>query len=110
MEDQLAELKKTEDVYNEMTTAKKDTYKKVTAYLTAQKQEDMKYHKKLNALIATYDLTQYDKKVEVKKEVDNLKTMKKTENLDILTTIGQNMTDKLFEGLDQPIKYQVTNK
>ena len=110
MEDQLAELKKTEDVYNEMTTAKKDTYKKVTAYLTAQKQEDMKYHKKLNALIATYDLTQYDKKVEVKKEVDNLKTTKKTENLDILTTIGQNMTDKLFEGLDQPIKYQVTNK
>ncbi|MEG0550237.1 MAG: glucosaminidase domain-containing protein, partial [Vagococcus sp.] len=112
IEDHVAEVKKDKDVYEEMTTSKKDTYKKVTAYMTAQKKEDRHYHKKLNSLIATYDLKDFDKKVEQKKPVKVVKakkdTKKKTENIDMLNKIGQTMTDKLSESLEKPVKYQVT--
>ncbi|MFY8329520.1 glucosaminidase domain-containing protein [Vagococcus carniphilus] len=112
MTDHVKELKEDKDVYQEMTTAKKDTYKKVTAYMTAQNKQDRKYHKKLNSLIATYDLTEFDKEVEPKKVAKKAKPKKdlkkKSENIDMLNKIGQNMTDKLSESLEKPTKYQVT--
>ena len=104
-------LKKDKSVYEEMTMSKKDTYKKVTAYMTAQKNQDRSYHKKLNGLIATYDLTKFDetpKKAEPQHEKEEAK--KKTQNLDIINKLGQTMTDKLYEGFEKPIKYQVTKK
>lgn len=112
MTDHVKELKEDKDVYQEMTTTKKDTYKKVTAYMTAQNKQDRKYHKKLNSLIATYDLTEFDKEVEPKKVAKKAKPKKdlkkKSENIDMLNKIGQNMTDKLSESLEKPTKYQVT--
>jgi glutaredoxin 2 len=82
--------------------------------MTAKKNNDRKYHKKMNALIATYDLTKYDEKPKkVKKQepvVVKDDSKKKTENIDIINKIGQTMTDKLFEGLQKPTKYQVTKK
>jgi flagellum-specific peptidoglycan hydrolase FlgJ len=114
IKDYVTELKKDKDVYEEMTMSKKDNYKKVTAYMTAKKNNDRKYHKKMNALIATYDLTKYDEKPKkVKKQepvVVKDDSKKKTENIDIINKIGQTMTDKLFEGLQKPTKYQVTKK
>lgn len=110
--DHVKEIKEDKDVYQEMTTDKKDTYKKVTAYMTAQNKQDRKYHKKLNSLIATYDLTEFDKEVEPKKVAKKTKPKKdlkkKSENIDMLNKIGQNMTDKLSESLEKPRKYQVT--
>lgn len=110
--DHVKEIKEDKDVYQEMTTDKKDTYKKVTAYMTAQNKQDRKYHKKLNSLIATYDLTEFDKEVEPKKVAKKTKPKKdlkkKSENIDMLNKIGQNMTDKLSESLEKPTKYQVT--
>lgn len=111
IKDYVTELKKDKDVYEEMTMSKKDNYKKVTAYMTAKKNNDRKYHKKMNALIATYDLTKYDEKPKKQEPVvvkDDSK--KKTENIDIINKIGQTMTDKLFEGFEKPAKYQVTKK
>ncbi|MFW8053064.1 glucosaminidase domain-containing protein [Vagococcus fluvialis] len=116
MEDYVSEMKKDKETFKEMTMSEKDTYKKVTAYMTAQKNQDRKYHKKMNALIDTYDLTKYD---EVKKEVkdkDKETTVaikdnkKKDQNVDLINKLGQTMTDKLFEGLEKPTKYQVTQK
>lgn len=112
MTDYIKVLKEDKDVYQEMTTSKKDTYKKVTAYMTAQNKEDRKYHKKLNSLIATYDLTEYDKEVKPKKVAKTGKpkkdSKKKSENIDMLNKIGKNMTNKLSESLEKPTKYQVT--
>lgn len=113
VEDHVKLLKDDKTVYPELTTKKKDTYKKVTAYMTAQNKEDRNYHKKLNGLIATYDLTQFDKKVEPKKEVKKDKkadNKKKDESIDILNQLGRNMTTKLSESLEKPAKYDVTSK
>lgn len=40
------------------------TYKEATSFLTGKYATDIQYHKKLNELIETYDLTQYDKKIQ----------------------------------------------
>lgn len=113
IQDYVVETKEDKDIYQEMTMSKKDNYKKVTAYMTAQKNRDPKYHKKMNALIATYDLTKYDEvKKEDKKEVKVTKQddKKKEQSVDLINKLGQSMTDKLFEGLEKPSKYQVTKK
>lgn len=113
IEDHVKVLKEDKAVYPEMTTKKKDNYKKVTAYMTAQTKEDRSYHKKLNSLIATYDLTKLDKKIEPKKEIKKdvkVDTKKKDESIDILNQLGRNMTTKLSESLEKPSKYDVTKK
>ncbi len=110
IDEHVQKIKKDKSSYQEMTTSKKDSYKKVTAYMTAQKKEDRKYHKKLNSIIATYDLTKFDKEVKPKKEKTVNDKKKKSENIEILNKIGQNMTDKLSESLQKPTKYQVTKK
>lgn len=116
-EDYISEIKKDDTIYKEMTRSKKDNYKKVTAYLTAQNQEDRKYHKKLNAIIHTYDLTKFDKesdklkreKIEKEKN-EKEKEKQKLESLDMLNAVGRNMTEKLSESLSKPTKYQVSQK
>lgn len=90
--DYIKQLKKGEATYLEMTRTKKDTPRKVTAYLTAQNKEDRGYHKRLNGLIDTYNLTQYDKPSQkVKKEE------KKTDPVKVVNELGANMVAQIAE-------------
>lgn len=61
IEDYIKLIKQNKQDYKERTKTTKDSYRKVTAYMTAKNEEDRKYHKKLNGIINTYDLTKYDK-------------------------------------------------
>ena len=90
--DYIAEVRKGEETYLEMTRSKKDTPRKVTAYLTAQNKEDRSYHKRLNGLIDTYDLTKYDKPSQsVKKEE------KKSNPTEVVNELGVNMVAQITE-------------
>lgn len=93
IDDYVAELKKDKTSYQEMTRSKKDTPRKVTAYLTAQNKEDRRYHKRLNGLIDTYNLKQYDK---VAKNSDK-KEKKSTKSVDVVNELGINMVTQLAE-------------
>lgn len=105
IDDYIAKLKKSETSYLEMTRSKKDTSRKVTAYLTAQNKEDRRYHKRLNGLIDTYNLTQYDKSSkEVKKETEE------TKPVDVVNELGINMVTKLAESFSPNKLTSLTNK
>lgn len=90
--DYIKTLRKGEETYLEMTRTKKDTPRKVTAYLTAQNKEDRRYHKRLNGLIDTYDLTQYDKPSQNTKKEE-----KKTNPTEVVNELGANMVAQITE-------------
>lgn len=103
--DYIDTLKKDSDNFAEMTLAKKDNYRKVTAFLTAQNKDDRQYHKKLNTIVETYDLTKYDKKVTVKD--DKAKRKEKERTLSMLNKVGNSLSKTLSESLNQPVKYEI---
>lgn len=51
------------DFYNGVWKENAETYQEATKFLTGRYATDTKYDQKLNGLIETYDLTQYDKEV-----------------------------------------------
>ncbi|MGX6970211.1 glucosaminidase domain-containing protein [Vagococcus bubulae] len=105
IEDYISELKKDETTFIEMTRIKKDTPKKVTAYLTAQNKEDRRYHKRLNGLIDTYNLTKYDKLPKtVKKETEE------TKPVDVVNELGANMVAQLAESFSPTKLSSLTTK
>lgn len=53
------------DFYAGVWRANAKTYQEATKFLTGRYTMDTEYNKKLNGLIATYDLTQYDKETQV---------------------------------------------
>ncbi|MGY3766380.1 glucosaminidase domain-containing protein [Vagococcus vulneris] len=67
VEDYVKKMQNDKKSFKEFTRSEKDSYRKVTAYMTAKNREDRKYHKKLNGIINTYDLTKYDKQADDKK-------------------------------------------
>ena len=98
IEDYISELKKDETTFIEMTRIKKDTPKKVTAYLTAQ-------NKELNGLIDTYNLTKYDKLPKtVKKETEE------TKPVDVVNELGANMVAQLAESFSPTKLSSLTTK
>lgn len=105
IDDYIAELKKDETIYHEMTRSKKDTSRKVTAYLTAQNKEDRRYHKRLNGLIDTYNLTQYDKLPKETKKEDN-----KSKPSDMVNELGINMVTQLAESFSPTKLTSLTTK
>lgn len=111
--DYVEELKKEDKVYKEHTQTKKDNFRKVTAYLTVTNRSDHLYHKKLNAIINTYDLTQYDKEVVVKKQPAKDKkeiTVSHKDKVTAINKLGKDMADTLSESLDKPKKYTVSKE
>ncbi|TXW42945.1 glucosaminidase domain-containing protein [Enterococcus faecalis] len=54
-------LDSNKDFYHGVWKTEAKTYKEATRFLTGKYATDKDYHKKLNALIKTYDLTYYDK-------------------------------------------------
>ncbi|MGY3703682.1 glucosaminidase domain-containing protein [Vagococcus martis] len=105
IDDYIAELKKDDTIYHEMTRSKKDTSRKVTAYLTAQNKEDRRYHKRLNGLIDTYNLTQYDKLPKETKKEDN-----KSKPSDMVNELGINMVTQLAESFSPTKLTSLTTK
>ncbi|MGX6965329.1 glucosaminidase domain-containing protein [Vagococcus teuberi] len=105
IDDYIVELKKDETIYHEMTRSKKDTSRKVTAYLTAQNKEDRRYHKRLNGLIDTYNLTQYDKLPKENKKEDN-----KSKPSDMVNELGINMVTQLAESFSPTKLTSLTTK
>ena len=108
--DYVEELKKEDKVYKEHTQTKKDSFRKVTAYLTVANRDDHLYHKKLNAIINTYDLTKYDKEVVVKKKPVSEKKVSHTDKVTTINKLGKDMADTLSESLDKPNKYTVSKE
>lgn len=117
IEDHVKIFKQDEKVFEEMTRSKKDSPRKVTAFLTAQNQEDRKYHRRLNGLINTYDLTQYDKpSLASKKKNESKQTAKESKDkqkqtdksINLVNDLGFNMANKLTESLNQPKKYSIS--
>lgn len=109
IEDYVAELKKDETTYSEMTRSKKDTSRKVTAYLTAQNKEDRKYHKRLNGIIDTYNLTQYDKQPKQEKKEDKPE-VKKASPAEVVNELGINMVTQLAESFSPTKLTSLTTK
>ena len=54
-------LDSNKDFYHGVWKTEAKSYKEATRFLTGKYATDKDYHKKLNALIKTYDLTYYDK-------------------------------------------------
>ena len=54
-------LDSNKDFYHGVWKTEAKSYKEATRFLTGKYETDKDYHKKLNALIKTYDLTYYDK-------------------------------------------------
>lgn len=52
------------DFYSGVLKTNAKTYKEATKFLTGRYATDTQYNKKLNGLIETYDLTQYDKEIQ----------------------------------------------
>lgn len=55
--------------YTSVFKSNTTSYKDATQFLTGSYASDSKYNEKLNALIAQYDLTQYDKPIQSKKTI-----------------------------------------
>lgn len=66
----------TSDFYHGVWKSNTETYKDATQFLTGRYATDTQYHLKLNGLIETYDLTQYDHPKEVQDGEENVKVKK----------------------------------
>lgn len=104
--DYISDSKKDMDHYMEMTRKKKNNYRKVTAYLTAQNKDDRQYHKKLNKIIETYQLTKFDKS-EASKANEKMNKKEKDKKLFMLNKVGNSLSKTLSESLKQPVKYEI---